>query len=127
MEMLQTDLKRLGEWAAENEVINNPAKSKAVCFTRARVTELLNYSLRDIVIPDESSCKYLGITVRKDLSWVDQVNFTVKKKPEKHFILKCIFLKREIVTLNFSLHITSGSDSRIWGRVLFAHHRNYSN
>jgi hypothetical protein len=40
------DLNRLGEWAAENEIIN-PTKSKAVCITRARVTELLNYSLRD--------------------------------------------------------------------------------
>jgi hypothetical protein len=41
------DLNRLGEWAVENEMTVNPAKSKAVCFTRARVTELLNYSLRD--------------------------------------------------------------------------------
>jgi hypothetical protein len=34
MEKLQIHLNRLGEWAAENEIIN-PAKSKAVCFTRA--------------------------------------------------------------------------------------------
>jgi hypothetical protein len=31
------DLNRLGEWAVENEMIFNPAKSKAVCFTRARL------------------------------------------------------------------------------------------
>jgi hypothetical protein len=69
------DLKRLGEWAVENEIIN-PAESKAVCFTRARVTELLNYSLRDIVIQEASSCKYLGIILRSDLCWADQVNYT---------------------------------------------------
>jgi hypothetical protein len=46
MEKLQIDLNRLGEWAGENEMIINPAKSKAVCFMGARVTELLNYSLR---------------------------------------------------------------------------------
>jgi hypothetical protein len=45
MEKLQIDLNRLGEWAVENVMIINPTKSKAVCFTRARVTELLNYSL----------------------------------------------------------------------------------
>jgi hypothetical protein len=59
METLQRDLKRLGEWAVENEVVINPAKSKAVCFTRALVNEPLNYSLRDIEIPGASSCKYL--------------------------------------------------------------------
>ena len=55
-------------------MVINPAKSKAVCFMRDRVIEPLNYSLRDIVIPEASSCKYLGITLRSDLSWVDQGN-----------------------------------------------------
>jgi hypothetical protein len=32
MENLQIDLKRLGEWAVENAVVINPAKSKAVYF-----------------------------------------------------------------------------------------------
>jgi hypothetical protein len=34
VENLQIDLNRLGEWALENEMIINPAKSKAVCFTK---------------------------------------------------------------------------------------------
>jgi hypothetical protein len=61
MEKLPIDLNRLGEWAVENAMGINPAKSKAVCFTRARVTEPLSYSLQDIVIPEVSSCNYLGI------------------------------------------------------------------
>jgi hypothetical protein len=43
MENLQMALNRLGEWAVENVMIINRTKTKAVCFTRARVTELLNY------------------------------------------------------------------------------------
>jgi hypothetical protein len=35
--------------------------------------------LRDIVVPEGSSCKYLGIILRSDLIWADQFNFTVKK------------------------------------------------
>jgi hypothetical protein len=35
MEKLQTDLNRLGEWAVENAMVINPAKSKAVCFMRS--------------------------------------------------------------------------------------------
>jgi hypothetical protein len=79
IENLQGDLNRLGEWAVENAMIINPGKNKAVSLTRARVSEPLNYSLRDRVIPELSSCKYLGIILRSDLCWADQVNYTVKK------------------------------------------------
>jgi hypothetical protein len=78
-EKLQKDLDRLGEWAVENEIKINPSKSKAVHFTRARVKDPLNYSIMGTLIPEASSCKYLGIILRSDLSWVDQVNYAVKK------------------------------------------------
>jgi hypothetical protein len=79
VEKLQPDLNTLGEWAVENEMLINRTKRKTVCFTEARVTEPLNYSLRDIVIPEASSCKCFGIILRSDLSWADQVNYTVMK------------------------------------------------
>jgi hypothetical protein len=43
------------------------------------VKDPLNYTLRDQKIPEDSFCKYLGIIIRSDLSWADQVNYTVKK------------------------------------------------
>jgi hypothetical protein len=46
MEKFQIDVNRLGEWAVENAMIINPAKSKAICFMRAQVTESLNCSYR---------------------------------------------------------------------------------
>jgi hypothetical protein len=76
MKNLQIDLHRLWEWAVENAMVVNPAKCKAVCFTRAQVTKPLNYSLRDILIPEASSCKYLGIILCSELNWADQVNYT---------------------------------------------------
>jgi hypothetical protein len=57
----------------------NPSKGKTIHFMRARVKDALNYSLTDTLIPEESSCKYLGIILSSDLSWADQVNYTVKK------------------------------------------------
>jgi len=69
----------LGEWAVENSMKINPSKSMVIRFTRVRVKDPLNYSLRDTLIPEASSCKYLRIILRSDLSWVDQVNCTVKK------------------------------------------------
>jgi hypothetical protein len=57
----------------------NPNKSKVVCFTRARVKDPLKYSLLGTLVPEASSCKYLGIILRSDLSWADHVNYTVKK------------------------------------------------
>jgi hypothetical protein len=76
---LQIDLKRLGERVFENEMIINPAKSKAVCFTKARVTESINYSIGNIIIPEKNICEYLAIILRRDISWADQVNYMVKK------------------------------------------------
>jgi len=66
----------LGDWAEENEIKIIPNESKALSFTRARVKEPLNYSFGDQKI---SYCKYLGIIIRSDLSWADQVNYTVQK------------------------------------------------
>jgi hypothetical protein len=52
-------------------------------FTRAATDSALSQ-----IIP-ASSCKYLGIILRSDLSWADQVNYTVKKAWKAlHFTLK---------------------------------------
>jgi len=79
IEILQKDLDRLREWGVVNAMRINPSKSKAVCFKRARSKDPLNYSLMDTIIPEASSCKYLGIILRSDLTWADQVNYTVEK------------------------------------------------
>jgi hypothetical protein len=58
---MQKDPDRVGEWAFENAMKINPSKSEAVCFTRARVKDPLDYSLANTLIPEANSCKYLGI------------------------------------------------------------------
>ena len=91
MKKLQKDLDRLGEWAVENAMKISPSKSKAIRFTRARVKDPLNYSLMGTLIPEASSCKYLGIILRSDLSWADQVNYTVKKAWKAlHFTMRIL-------------------------------------
>jgi len=96
MEKLQKDLDRLGEWAVENVMKINPSKSKAIRFTRPRVKDPLNYLLMGTLIPEASSCEYLGIILRSDLSWGDQVKYTVKKAWKAlHFTMQ--ILKRVIV------------------------------
>jgi len=84
----------------------NQRKSKATRFTRARVKDPLNYSLMGTLIPEASSCKYLGIILRSDLSWEDQV-----KRLERHYISQCEYSKREIVIPKVNLHVTCTSDS----------------
>ena len=69
----------------------NPNKSRAVRFTTARVKDPLDYSLANILTPEASSCKYLGIILRSDLSWADQVNYTVEKAWRAlHFTMRII-------------------------------------
>jgi hypothetical protein len=79
IEKLQKDLHRLGEWEVENAMKINPSKSKAAYFTRSRVKYPLDYSLANTLIPEASSCKYLGIILCSDLCWADQVKYTVEK------------------------------------------------
>ena len=43
------------------------------------------------LIPEASSCKYLGIILRSDLSWADQVNYAVKKAWKAlHFTMRIL-------------------------------------
>jgi len=91
MKKLQKDLGRLGEWVVGNAMKINPSKSKAIRFTRPGVKDPLNFSLLGTLIPEASSSKYLGITLRSNLNWADQVNYTVKKawKP-LHFTMRIL-------------------------------------
>jgi len=68
----------------------NPGKSKSVSFTRARVKDPLYYSYGDQKIPETSSFKYLGIIICRDLSWADQVNYTVQKAWKALHFIMCI-------------------------------------
>jgi hypothetical protein len=87
-ERLQMDLDTLGEWAVENAMKINPGKSKAIRFTRAWVKNPLNYSLGNHKVPEANSCKYLGLILRNNLNWVDQVNHTARKASwALHFVM----------------------------------------
>ena len=91
MENFQKGLDRLGEWSVENAMKINPSKSKAIRFTRARVKDPLNYLLMDTLLPEGSICKYLGINLRSDLSWADQVNYAVKNAWKAlHFTMRIL-------------------------------------
>jgi hypothetical protein len=74
----------------------NPNKSQALKVTRARVKDPLNYSLGDQKVPEVSCCKYLGIIIRSDLSWADQVNYTVQKARRALLFVIRIVKKGEI-------------------------------
>jgi hypothetical protein len=51
----------------------NPGKSRAVSFTNVRVKERIRYYIRDQLIPEASTFKYLGVIIRSDLNWADHV------------------------------------------------------
>jgi hypothetical protein len=81
----------------------NPSKFKAVRFTKDRVKGPLNYTLRDQLIPEASSFKYLGIIFQSDLNWTDHVNYAVKKDRKAINFIMCY--------QKLSLHYTITSDS----------------
>jgi len=91
----------------------NPDESEALRFTRAWVKTPLGYFLGDQKIREASSCKYLGIILRSDLNWVDQVNYVVQNAWKAlHFVMR--ILKKVIGIQNFSLRVFGTSYSWIW-------------
>jgi hypothetical protein len=97
----------LGDWAEGNEMKINPNKSKALSFTTARVKDPLNYSysLGDQKIPEAGRCKYLRIIIRNDLSWADQVNYTVQNSLEGTTIGNAYCKKGNLKYEKFSLYV----------------------
>ena len=92
LKKFQKDLYRLGGGSGRPKCDEkNPSKCKAVRFTRAQVKDPLYYTLGDQLIPEASSCKYLGIILRSDSSWAYHVNYTVKKAWKAlHFIMRIL-------------------------------------
>jgi hypothetical protein len=68
--------RRLEEWTAENAMKINP-RARVKINPRARVKDPLNYSLGVQLITEASSCKYLRITIRNDLSCADHISYTL--------------------------------------------------
>jgi hypothetical protein len=53
----------------------------------------LNYFEADQRIPEEISCKYLGIILSNDLSWADRVNYTVQNAWKTPCFVMCVLKK----------------------------------
>jgi len=91
IDILRTDLKRLGKCAIENEMKINPDKSKAESFTKAKAKERRRYCFGDQLIPEASSFKYLGIIICRDLTWSDHANYTLREAWKAlHFIMRIL-------------------------------------
>jgi hypothetical protein len=89
IEKLEKNMDTLGEWAVKNGMKINLGENKAIRFTRSRVKNA--YSLDDQKIPEASSCKYLGIILRSDLNWVDQVNYIAQEAWKTlHFVVRVL-------------------------------------
>ena len=69
----------------------NVRKIQGVNFMRALVKDYLNYFCGGKRIPEASSCKYIGIILRSDLMWADQVN-CIERRAWKalHFIMHAL-------------------------------------
>jgi hypothetical protein len=102
IEALQIDLNRLGDWVVQNAKKINPGKSKTLSFTSTRVKNLLNYCFGDQRIPEANSCQYLGIILRNDLNWTDQVNYTVRKAWKAHNFIVRVLIKESSNTKNLA-------------------------
>jgi hypothetical protein len=68
-----------GEWAVENGMKINHGKMKARKITKSRVKNPICNVLVYHKILERRSCKQLGIILRSDFNWVDQIIYRVPK------------------------------------------------
>ena len=88
---LQKDLDTLGEWEVENGMKINPGKCKTIRFTTAPFKSPQSYSIREQKFPEKSSCKYLGVIIRRNLNWLDQLNYIAQKSWKIfHFVMRVL-------------------------------------
>ena len=80
-QLLQQDVEALGEWANNNYFTFNPAKSKAMVFSRKRrpVPVPSYFKLNGSKLEIVDSVKYLGITISSDLTWSKHINIIGSK------------------------------------------------
>jgi hypothetical protein len=58
---MQTDLDEIAKWVTQNRMKVNGRKTCSIAFCKTREVIGLNYTLREILIPQEQYCKYLGV------------------------------------------------------------------
>jgi hypothetical protein len=76
-ETLQVDLANIEKWVHENKMELNVKKSQLVRFTKKQSRIMFEYKLAGEVVGEGKYCKYLGVTIGRDLSWAGQVGQVV--------------------------------------------------
>jgi hypothetical protein len=88
---MQTDLDEIAKWVTQNRMKVNERKSCSIAFCKTREVIGLNYKLREVLIPQEQYCKYLGIYLNSSLGWAEQIsNVTAKAWRSLHFIARIL-------------------------------------
>ena len=78
-QLLQQDLNELAKWGDENRLPLNINKCSKVTFTRRPSPISTTYSIRGEVLHSQEKVKDLGVILRSDLNFTDQVQSTINK------------------------------------------------
>ena len=68
-EALHLDLQRVFKWAETWDMKFNVDKCSHVTITLKRKPLQYSYTIDNMAVPKEKSCKYLGVTIAEDFSW----------------------------------------------------------
>ncbi|KAI8516896.1 hypothetical protein Bbelb_054770 [Branchiostoma belcheri] len=85
---LQSDLNNLDTWAAENNMLLNPKKCKAMHFSFVRTPlQPPVLTLAGQTLDTTSKTRLLGLHIRSDLKWDDQVEDMVSKSSKRLVVI----------------------------------------
>ena len=78
-QILQNDLITLQAWEEENKMEFHPDKCKVLKITNKKKPLQFKYNIHNVILEEQDSAKYLGITIDKKLTWNVHCNSVIKK------------------------------------------------
>ena len=90
---LNIDLKTVSQWLLSNLLTLNCAKSRVVLFGSTRRLKSLNtvsIKINDSPLEHANTFKYLGVTLREDLSWNEHIKNIINKTNQRLGLLRRI-------------------------------------
>ena len=122
-------LKDLFFWCIANSMMANPIKSKSmlVCTRqkRIKINDQLNLYFDQVLLPQVSSHKLLGVIIDHNLTWANHTAFISSKLSTKAYQLNCIknFLDLATRKLFYFAYIQPQLDycSTVWGHCCKSH------
>jgi len=99
-------LQKFYDWSSKNKLIVNESKTQYMVFYKRRLIPEFALTMNNVAINKVDSCKFLGLYVDSQLSWIPHIDYIAGKLNTAYFAivnLKSIMSKKQLLNVYFAL------------------------